>query len=124
MVKLINLPLAELITIYPNVAVVLQSHHIDMREHSHTNIAQFLRLKSLARADFLEELQKTLITSVCAHYKKTTGVKDLTHEIVKRFHEPHRAQMHGLIGDARFIEKNMPNIIAALRVCMHCSLSF
>lgn len=104
MMKLINLPLAELITTYPNIAVVLRSHHIDMREHSHANIAQFLKTKSLARADFLEELQKTLITSVCAHYK-TTGVKDLTHEIVKRFHEPHRAQMYGLISDARSIEE-------------------
>jgi len=104
MMKLMNLPLAELVTVYPDVAVVLQSHNIDVREYSHTNLAQLLKSKNLARADFLEDLQKALITSICASYK-TTGVNDLIHEVITRFHEPHRAQMYGLISDARYIEK-------------------
>lgn len=104
MKKLIHFPLAELIAAYPDVTLVLQSHHIDVREHPHTNLAQLLKSKSLASADFLEGLQKTLIASVCAQYK-AVDLNTLTHEIVKRFHEPHRAQMYGLINDARFIEK-------------------
>lgn len=62
MVKLTNLPLVELITAYHDLAVALQSHHIDVYEQQHTNVVQPLKNKSLARVDFLEELQKTLIT--------------------------------------------------------------
>jgi len=104
MMKLIHMPLAELITAYPEVAVVLQAHHIDLHENQHTNVAQLLHNKSLSRADFITELQNALITSACAQYK-TENVSNLTHEIVKCFHEPHRAQMYGLISDARYIEK-------------------
>lgn len=104
MTKLIELPLVELIVAYPDVGVLLQSHHIDVREHHHTNLAKLLKSKVLVNTDFLGELQSALITSVCAKYK-VVGVNDVIHEIIKCFHEPHRAQMYGLMNDAHYIEK-------------------
>lgn len=104
MITLIHMPLAELVAAYPDIAVVLQFHHIDAHECQHTNLAQLLHTKNLQRAVFIAALQKALNTSACAHYK-TVDVNTLTQEIVKRFHEPHRTQMAGLIHDARYIEK-------------------
>jgi regulator of cell morphogenesis and NO signaling len=104
MIKLIHMPLAELITTYPATAIVLQTHHIDLHENQHTTVAQLLHYKKLFRENFITELQNALITSACVHYKKA-DVSSLTDEIVKRFHEPHRAQMYGLISDSRFIEQ-------------------
>ncbi|HOY24471.1 MAG TPA: hemerythrin domain-containing protein [Cellvibrio sp.] len=111
MMILIHIPLAELITTYPDIAGVLQAHHIDLREHQHTSLAQLLHNKSLSRTDFITELQKALITSACAQYK-IADVSKLTQDIVKRFHEPHRAQMYGLISDARYIEKKYPDHVS------------
>lgn len=104
MMKLIHIPLVELITTYPYIAGVLQAHRIDLREHQHTNLAQLLHNKNLARTDFISELQTALITSACAQYK-AIDVHTLTHDIIRRFHEPHRAQIYGLISEARYIEK-------------------
>lgn len=104
MMKLINLPLTELIATYPDVAVVLQFYHIDEREHLYTNLAQLLKSKCFPHVEFLERVQQALMTSVCDQYKGIDAAK-LTHDIVKRFHEPHRAQMEGLINEARYIEK-------------------
>lgn len=102
--KLINLPLTELIATYPDVAIVLQCYHIDEHEHLHTNLVQLLRSKSLPHAELLERVQQALVASVCHQYKGVDAAQ-LTHDIVKKFHEPHSAQMAGLINDARFIEK-------------------
>ncbi len=104
MMKLIHIPLAELLTAYPDIATVLQTYHIDVHENQYTNVAQLLHNKNLPREVFLTELQKVLITSACSHYKKA-DVKTITHDIVKRFHEPHRAQIYELISDARYVEK-------------------
>lgn len=104
MMKLINLPLAELIATYPDVAIVLQFYRIDAHEYQHTTLAQLLKSKCLPHTEFLERVQQALVASVCEQYKGVSA-DQLTHEIVKRFHEPHRAQMAGLINDARYIEK-------------------
>lgn len=104
MMKLINLPLAELIVSYPDVAHVLQFYRIDAREYLHTNLAQLLKSKNLPHAEFLERVQQALMASVCDQYKEM-GAAKLTQDIIKRFHEPHRGQMAGLINEARYIEK-------------------
>jgi regulator of cell morphogenesis and NO signaling len=82
-----------------------------LREHQHTNLAQLLHNKSLSRTEFITELQKALITSACEQYK-IADVSKLTQDIIKHFHEPHRAQMYGLISDARYIEKRYPEHIS------------
>ena len=65
MMKLIHIPLAELLTAYPDIATVLQTYHIALPEHQYTNVAHLLHNKNLPREDFLTELQKVFIASAC-----------------------------------------------------------
>jgi regulator of cell morphogenesis and NO signaling len=104
MTALIHVPLAELVETYPDLKAVFQVHHINVHEQKNVNLAQLMQDNNIPRADFLEALKRALIVSACDHYK-AVDVNALTHDIIKRFHEPHRAQVHGLITDARYIEK-------------------
>lgn len=104
MTALIHVPLAELIVTYPDVNVVLQVHHINLDQQKNTNLTQLIQDNNIPRADFIEALKRALIASACDHYK-AADVNTLTHDIIKQFHEPHRAQMYGLISDARHVEK-------------------
>ena len=104
MKKLIYLPLIELVTHYPDIAAVLQKHHIDTQEYHHTTLSHVLQSTRFFRAELMTDVTNAIIASACAQYK-TENVKQLTCEIVKNFHNPHRAQMYGLISDANDVEQ-------------------
>jgi regulator of cell morphogenesis and NO signaling len=98
------MPLPDIINTYPEIVDVLLANNIEIDEHQHTSLAQLLKSKCLSRTEFLNGVQQALIESVSAQYKKVDA-PTLADEIVKRFHEPHRAQMADLIKAARYIEK-------------------
>ncbi len=102
--KLIHLPLADVVGLYPEVEVLLQTYHLDRADYQHTNLANLLRAKPLCETTFFSDLQAACSTAACVRFK-TLDVKTLVENIVKTFHEGHRAQMAGLINDARFIEQ-------------------
>lgn len=104
MEKLIHMPLADVVSNYPEMTTVLQSYQINLHEDQSVNLAQLFNGKKLPHAEFLRDVQAALIASVCAQYK-SLDVAGLVSEIITRFHEVHRAQMAGLINDARYIEK-------------------
>ncbi|MFO1387724.1 hemerythrin domain-containing protein [Cellvibrio sp.] len=102
MMMLVSAPLADVVNAYPETSAVLTHFNVVVGQTS--SLATALNFSDVSRSDCLDQLRQALSDSACKSYR-TASVGKLVDAIVKRFHEPHRAQMPGLINDARYIEK-------------------